>query len=325
LPKTINLAVIGAGYWGTKLITEYSTLSNKRQDIRLHAIADSSSERLQNIGERFSLPTSMLKNDYNEIFDDPEVNGVHIATPNETHYEIAMKAIAAGKNVLLEKPMCLTSSDAFRLARYAEKNNVVLLIGYIFRFNNAIDKLKQMVERKEINGCRCVELRWVSAIPPPPGRDIIFDLAPHPIDILNHIFEEWPREVYVKGRSYARKKSGLEEVAFVAMDFPQDIIVSLTLSWIHHGPRQRKIFIVTENGAVKAEAVEQTITLYKNGQTKEISIQRNNTIEDEITHFIDRIRDNVPPLNSSLVGVMNVKVLEAMRKSLQEGKATSVI
>jgi UDP-N-acetylglucosamine 3-dehydrogenase len=325
LPKTINLAVVGAGYWGTKLITEYSALSNKRRDVNLHAIADSSSERLQNIGERFSLPTSMLKTDYNEIFDDPEVNGVHIATPNETHYEIAMKAIAAGKNVLLEKPMCLTSSDAFRLARYAEKNNVVLLIGYIFRFNNAIDKLKQMVERKEINSCRCVELRWVSAIPPPPGRDIIFDLAPHPIDILNHIFEEWPREVYVKGRSYARKKSGLEEVAFVAMDFPQDIIVSLTLSWIHHGPRQRKIFIVTENGAVKAEAVEQTITLYKNGQTKEISIQRNNTIEDEINHFINRIRDNVPPLNSSLVGVMNVKVLEAMRKSLQEDKAMSVI
>jgi UDP-N-acetylglucosamine 3-dehydrogenase len=325
LPKTINLAVIGAGYWGTKLITEYSALSSKRRDVNLHAIADSSSERLQSIGRRFSLPTSMLKNDYNEIFDDPEVNGVHIATPNETHYEIAMKAIAAGKNVLLEKPMCLTSSDAFRLARYAEKNNVVLLIGYIFRFNNAVDRLKQMVERNEINGCRCVELRWVSAIPPPPGRDIIFDLAPHPIDILNHIFEEWPREVYVKGRSYARKKSGLEEVAFVAMDFPQDIIVSLTLSWIHHGPRQRKIFIVTENGAVKAEAVEQTITLYKNGQTKEIPLQRNNTIEDEINHFINCIRDNVPPLNSSLVGVMNVKVLEAMRKSLQEGKATSVI
>jgi predicted dehydrogenase len=325
LSKTLNLAVIGAGYWGAKLIAEYSALSNKGYDVRLHAIADNSSERLQNIGKRFSLPSSILKNDYNEVFDDPEIDGVHIATPNETHYEIAMKAIAAGKNVLLEKPMCLTSSDAFKLARYAEKSNVVLLIGYIFRFNNAIDKLKQMVERKEIDGCRCVELRWVSAMPPPPGRDIIFDLAPHPIDILNHIFEEWPSEVYVKGRSYDRKKSGLEEVAFVAMDFPLDIIVSLTLSWIHHGPRERTIFMITENGAIKTEAVEQTITLYENGQTKEIPLQRNNTIEGEITHFIDRIRDNVPPLNSSLVGVMNVKVLEAMSKSLQENKATSVI
>ena len=325
MPKTLNLAVIGAGYWGAKLIAEYLALSNKRYDVRLHAIADNSSERLQNIGKHFSLPSSILKNDYNEVFDDPAIDGVHIATPNETHYEIAMKAIAAGKNVLLEKPMCLTSSDAFKLARYAEKNNVVLLIGYIFRFNNAIDKLKQMVERKEIDGCRCVELRWVSAMPPPPGRDIIFDLAPHPIDILNHIFEEWPREVYVKGRSYDRKKSGLEEVAFVTMDFPRDIIVSLTLSWIHHGPRQRTILMITENGAVKTEAVEQTITLYENGQTKEIPLQRNNTIEGEITHFIDRIRDNVPPLNSSLVGVMNVRVLEAMRKSLQEDRATSVI
>jgi predicted dehydrogenase len=267
----------------------------------------------------------MLKNEYKEILEDPEVNGVHIATPNQTHYEVAMKAIEAGKNVLLEKPMCLTSSDAFRLARYAEKSNVVLLIGHIFRFNNAINRLKQMIEKKEINGCRCVELRWTSLMPPPPGRDIIFDLAPHPIDILNHLFEEWPSEVYVKGRSFERRRAGLEEVIYAAVDFPKDILASLTLSWIHHGPRQRTIYLENEKNAVKVEAVEQTITFYEGGRTTEIPVQQNNTIEDEINHFVNRIRDNIPPINSSLTGVMNVKVLEAMNKSLHEDEATSVI
>jgi len=321
----INLAVIGVGYWGTKLIGEYLALSKKRQDVRLLAVADVSNERLLRVSKNFSLPNSMLKKDYNEIFNDPEITGVHIATPNETHHEIATKAIAAGKHVLLEKPMCLSSGDAFRLARYAEKNSSILLIGHIFRFNNGINKVKELVEKKEINGIRCVELRWASFMPPPSGRDIILDLAPHPIDILNHIFEELPTQVYVNARSYERKKVGLEEVAFATLDFPGDIIASVTLSWIHHGPRQRTVTIVSKRNTIKMEAVEQTITVYENGQAREISIERNNTIESEINHFIERIKNDDPPINSALTGAMNVTVLEAMRKSLQGDRVTSII
>jgi len=88
LSKRINIAVIGAGYWGTKLVNEYLALSKKRQDLKLQAIADKSSESLRNIRERFSLPDSMLKKDYDKILEDPKIAGVHIATPNETHYEI---------------------------------------------------------------------------------------------------------------------------------------------------------------------------------------------------------------------------------------------
>ena len=321
----INLAVIGAGYWGTKLIGEYLALSKKRRDVRLVAVTDVSPERLLQISKSFSLPNSMLKKDYNEILNDPEIIGVHIVTPNETHYEIATKAIAAGKHVLLEKPMCLSSGNAFRLARYAEKNNSVLLIGHIFRFSNAINKVKELVEKKEIDGVGCAELRWTSYLPPPPGRDIIFDLAPHPVDILNHVFEEWPTHVYVNAHSYERKKVGLEEVAFATLDFPDDIIASVVLSWIHHGPRQRTVTIVSKKNTIKIEAVEQAIMVYENGRVSEISIERNNTIESEISHFVERIKNNDAPINSALTGAMNVTVLEAMRKSLLEHRVTSII
>jgi predicted dehydrogenase len=73
------------------------------------------------------------------------------------------------------------------------------------------------------------------------------------------------------------------------------------------------------------EAVEQTIIVYENGQTREISIERNNTIESEINHFVDRIKNNDPPINSALTGAINVTVLEAMRKSLQEGRVMPII
>jgi len=321
----INIAVIGAGYWGTKLIGEYLALSKKRKDVRLDAVADASPEELCRISKTLSLPNSMLKRDYCEILEDPETTAIHIATPNETHYEIAMKAIAAGKHVLLEKPMALSSGDAFKLARCAEKHNSVLLIGHIFRFNNAINKIKELVEKKEIDGTRCVEMRWTSLMPPPVGRDIIFDLAPHPIDILNHIFEEWPTQVYVNAHSYVRKKIGMEEVAFATLNFPQDIVILIVLSWIHHGPIERTVSILTERNRIEIEAVNQRIKLYeKDSETGEIPINRNNTIESEIDHFVERIKSNDPPINSALTGIMNVSVMEAMRKSVRECKAVTV-
>ena len=325
LVKENGIAVVGAGYWGAKLVEEYLALSKKLKDLELRAVVDGSPEALISIGDKFSLPRSMLKRNIDEVLEDPAITGVHIATPNETHYSLAMKSIASGKNVLLEKPMCLVSSDAFRLARSAEKNNLVLLIGHIFRFNNAINKVKEMYEKGSISGVRCVEMKWTSAMSPPANRDILFDLAPHPIDILNHIFEEWPVQVYAKGYSYERKKVGQEEVAYLTLDFPDNIIASVALSWLHHGPRERTVNIIGENNAVRIEAVEQTIQVFEENNVQEIPINRNNTIESEITHFINCIKTNDPPINSALTGIMNVTVLEAMRRSINSSTAIKVI
>ena len=325
MSKTTNLAVIGAGYWGTKLIGEYYALSQKQQDVKLCAIADSSLKKLSDISQRWNFASAMLKKSYIEIIEDPKIDGVHIATPSETHYEIAKSAIDAGKHVLLEKPMCLKSSEAIRLARLAEKKNAVLLIGHIFRFNNAINKVKDMIEKGKLGETLYIELRWTAFLQPPPSRDIVFDLAPHPIDILNHLFEEWPSQVHLTARSYEHKKVGCEEVAFATLDFPRDIMALIELSWLQRGPRQRTLTIVNKNSTLKVEAVQQTITLHKNGQTKEIPIIPNNTIESEISHFIGRIKNNDPPINSALTGIMNVTILDAMRKSLQTGTVTSTM
>jgi predicted dehydrogenase len=321
----IDLAVIGAGYWGTKLVGEYLALSRKRKDVRLRAVADVSAERLSQISKTFSLSNSMLKEDYAKLLDDPKITGVHIATPYETHYDIAAAAVAAGKHVLLEKPMCLSSSDALRLARNAEKDNIVLLVGHIFRFNNAINKIKELVEKRQIRDIRCVELRWTTSMPPASNRDIILDLAPHPIDILNHVLEEWPIRVYVNAHGYTEHKVETNDVAFATLSLPQDVTALVILSWIHRGPRQRTMTIVSKDSTVKIEAVEQTIVIYQNGQTREIPIEPNNTIGSEIEHFVERIQNNDPPINSALTGIMNTTVLEAMRRSLQGDEVQSVV
>jgi predicted dehydrogenase len=309
----INIAVIGAGYWGTKVITEYAALAKKRTDVRLVGIADVSTERLSFLKNQLSPLNLTLETDYSRILEDPEITGVHIATSNETHYEIASKAIAAGKHVLLEKPMSLNYGEAFRLARTAEKQASVLLIGHIFRFNNAVNKIKELYEKGNISKPLYVQMTWSALLPPPSGREIIFDLAPHPIDILNHIFEEWPIQVYVKAVSCCRKKVGLEEVAFATFVYPDNMPVTVSLTWLHHAPRIRELTFTNKNSTTIVDVAEQKIAMYEEGHAQLIPVSPNNTIEAEINHFIDAIKNSDPPINSALTGAMNVTVLQAMR------------
>jgi UDP-N-acetylglucosamine 3-dehydrogenase len=320
----IKVAVIGSGYWGTKLIGEYLNFAKKTDELQLGAIADVSRERLLQIKGIYSLSDVKLETEYTKVLNDPTITGVHIAVSNEQHFEIASKAIALGKHVLLEKPMALNSVDAFKLVRQAEKNGSTLLIGHIFRFNNAVNKIKELIENKEISDPRYIELKWSSLLFPLPDRDVIFDLAPHPIDILNHIFEEWPTQVFAKGFSYDRQKVGREEIAFVTLSFPNDVLCSVCVSWIDHGPRERAMVLTNKSSSIKLDVVNQTIRVYEKGISKEMPIERNNTIEAEITHFFNAIRNNDPPINSGLTGAMNVTILQAVRQSLAENKAIPI-
>jgi UDP-N-acetylglucosamine 3-dehydrogenase len=314
--STIKVAVIGAGYWGEKLITEYLNLSAKMPNLQLECVADPSQERLLHVAKTFGLPPEKLRSEYIEVLHNPEVTAVHIATPNSTHYRIAAEALTEQKNVLLEKPMCLNSQDAFRLARLAETKGSVLLIGHIFRFNNAINKIREMIRDDKQDVIRYLKLKWTSFNPPPSGRDIIFDLAPHPIDILYHVLDLRPVGAFAEARSYVRGTKGLEEMAFLSLEFPSDIIATIELSWIDRGPKQRLVTVVTEGKTIESDAIEQRITVYGQNGSEELHIERNNTIESELQHFVNCIRRKDPPQNSALTGLMNLTTLEALRQSL---------
>ena len=311
----IGVAVVGVGYWGRKLVEEYLLLSKRRSDVELVAVADVSKERLMRISSEFGLPTSMLYADHHELLGDDRVDAVHIATPNETHFRIARDFLEAGKHVLLEKPMATSSREAFKLARMAEELDLVLLVGHIFRFNNALKKARDLIEEGAIGEPYYVELRWTARLEPLPKRDVIFDLAPHPIDIVNYLLDEWPSLVSAMAKSYVRKTAGLEEVAFISSELPDDIMAHISLSWLSTGPKIRNVQVVGSGGLIDVDALSQSLTLYRVGGCEKIEVRPNNTIESMISHFVDRIINGDPPCNSALIGAITVSVLEAIRES----------
>jgi UDP-N-acetylglucosamine 3-dehydrogenase len=312
----LRVGVIGAGYWGKKLIGEYLSLSRKRDDIQLTRIVDCDKERLANVAKEFNLPTDMFETDAPKVLNNDSIDAAHIAIPNETHFPICMAALAAGKHVLVEKPMALTMREAIKLARRAEEKCLVLNVSHIFRFNNAVTRASSLLADGIVGKILTLHLNWEDLVKPPPkDRDIVFDLCPHPVDILNCMLGEWPTRVRAVGRSFLRRETGKEEVVHSLLEFNSDVFATIDASWIYAGPKRRFIEVEGERGCLQVDALNQRITTYSQERSKEYHVETNNTIETMITHFLQHIREKETQENSALVGIMTVGVLAAMRQS----------
>ena len=323
--RKMNVAVIGAGYWGKKIVSEYAQLAKSNSGVSLHSVCDLSKENLALCELSFHVP--FVTEHHKEVIACPEIDAVHICTPNASHYEICKEALEAGKHVLVEKPMSLNSSEALRLVDLAHAKNRVLSVGHIFRFNKALEKVRSLVEDRFFGDLFWLKLQWTTLMPPMEGRDIITDLAPHPFDILNFLLGTWPMKITCKAKAYRREK--LEEIAYIIAEFKNNITANIELSWLTPG-KTREVSVMGSKRFVKIDCLTQEVTAFENGNFYNISIERNNTIEAELTHFLKCIQDNhaskteYSNKNGGLLGAKIVKLLEAARKSVEEERTELV-
>jgi UDP-N-acetylglucosamine 3-dehydrogenase len=331
LKDSVNVAVIGAGYWGKKVISEYLALAKDDPSTSLLRICDVQYQNLRHCGEVFQFPKDQLENSYKELLHSSDVDAVHICTPNETHYQICREALMAGKHVLLEKPMTLNSQQAFELMDLAKKDELVLQVGYIFRFNNALREVRKLIKDEFFGDLYYLRLQWTDFLQPTPDRDIIFDLGPHPVDILNFLLGTWPSKVVCKARAYTRET--LPEVAYATAEFDGKIMANVELSWLHP-KKERSVSIIGSERCATVDCLDQSVKIFENHGKDgfKIDLQKNNTIFAELKHFIEHVRgadqymNGVADqhVNGGPVGPMNVSVLENLRRSLMEDRTVKV-
>ena len=319
--EKVGIAVVGAGYWGTKLCHEYLYLS----DVSLRWVADISAGKLDVLKSQIDDDGVKFCTDYTEALKDSEVDAVHVAIPNHLHYEFARRALESGKHVLLEKPMTTSSREAFKLASLSEEKGLVLQVGHIFRFNNALRKVREIMSRGELGKILYSNLAWAMYMAPPDDRDIVFDLAPHPVDVLNYLLDEWPIGLSAIGNSCLRRIAGREDIAFINLEFPDHVLANVYVSWIDHGRKERSVQLVGEKASLECDALNQTVTISTHEEARhETQVQANNTIRDMQLHFIDRIRGRGPQFNSPLIGAATVQVLEAIVHSMKSRSSVSL-
>jgi predicted dehydrogenase len=319
LDDTFNVAVIGAGYWGKKVIGEYLQLARDDAKVGLSMVCDVKNENLAYCQKEYGIPEGKLSLSYEEAFNSGSVDAVHVCTPNETHHEICKQALLAGKHVLLEKPMAMRAKDAWELVGLAEHNHLILQVGHIFRFNNALRTVRDLVAQNYFGTLYYLKLQWTTLTSSPLGRDIIFDLGPHPIDILNYVLKRWPSKVTCKARAYRRKL--LEELAYFTLEFDADLIAHIELSWLQPG-KVRRLDVIGSERTATIDCLDQSVQVHENvdGEAFNLNIVRNNTILDEIAHFAQSVMNGENSRNPGDIGATNTALLEALKRSLEENK-----
>jgi len=309
--RHFDVAVLGVGYWGKKIVDEYNNIPG----VNVKAVSDQLDKNLEFCRDRYGVKN--LHHDYREVLEDSSIVALNVALPNSLHYRAAKDALEAGKHVLVEKPLALSSAEGKELVDLAEEMNLTLSVGHIYRFNNAMTEVRRLARSNFFGRTFFMNLMWMNLEPPYPDRDVIVDLAPHTFDIANFIFDAWPSKVSCTGRAYRRES--MEETAFISSEMPNGTMAHATISWLT--PRKiRQVEIVGENRSALIDAVSQEVTVYESGYTYRLGIERNNTIQTELVHFLQSIGDPLTETrNSGTIGVRTVEMIEAAKRSLAEG------
>lgn len=311
----IQVGVIGTGYWGRKIVDEFSNLPN----VKIEAISDISDENLKYCVDRFKIDRTLK--DYNQLLAIPDIKAVAIATPNELHYPICKAALEAGKHVLVEKPITLNSKQGWELVKIAEESNLTLSVGHIFRFNNAIAEAKRLIKQRFLGKLFLMDFAWLNLEKPFTDRNVIVDLAPHMFDMMNYLTDAWPIEISAVAALHRTK---VYETAHIHAMMADGTMATATLSWVVP-KKTRQVSLIGETRSMFIDAVGQEITVFESGYTYKLGFERNNTIKDELIHFIDSFgKPMAETKNSGVVGVRTVELIEAAESSIQSGKTVQV-
>jgi predicted dehydrogenase len=320
----LNVSVVGAGYWGKKVIRETLNVAQTTGQVNLYSVVDNSPTILEQCRKEFGPLNYRLS--YNDLLSDPSASAVHICSPNNTHFEVASRLLRSKKHVLVEKPLALSSREAGELVRLAETNRRVLSVGHVHRFNNGVKELKRVVDSGVLGDIYYLRFRWTGLLPVQNDRDVITDLGPHPFDICNNILGMWPTKISCRGRGY-RGGAG-DEVAFITAEHADGVNASIELSWLDL-EKHRDVTVVGSEAMARLDCLDQKLVLQRPDKTEPIMAVPSNTLQEEIIHFaecVDNNSESIPYANMSdgVLGAGVVRLLEASKRSLREERTVHV-
>lgn len=305
----IKIGVIGCGQWGPNHIRVFSQMANSQAAM----CADVDKNRLKAIKDLY--PHVATTADYKDILKSKDIDAVCVASPTATHYEFAKEALEQGKHVLCEKPLSLEPEECRKLKELAGKKKKVLMVGHVFLFNTGVNKLKEYLKAGELGRIYYAYSIRTNLGPFRYDVNALWDLAPHDISIFNYLFDSSPVTVSARGQKSLGTK--LEDLGFVTLEYPENIMVNVHVSWID--PRKvRQITIVGDKkmvvwddldnmGPVKlfdkhVEKMEKYYATY--GEFKLLTREGDMTIpkilpseplKNQAKYFLDCIENNAQP------------------------------
>jgi len=256
--KTLVVAQLGCGYWGPNLLRNFSLLPS----CWVKYVVDASSERRSFVDANFPRTSAIASPKV--VFDDPEVQGVIIATPAATHFELAREALLAGKHVFVEKPLASTVAEVNELARVAEERKLVVMAGHTFIYNAAVIYIKKLIDAGELG-----EIRYVYSQRLNLGRirsdiDALWNFAPHDISIIQYWLGD-PNPVSVSRQGMDYMQDGVDDVVFLNIVYPRKIMANIHVSWLDPQKVRKMIVVGSRKMVVYDDVADDKIAIYDKG------------------------------------------------------------
>ena len=318
-----KIALVGCGYWGKNLCRNFHNLG------ALHAVVDAT-EKGQATARSIA-PNALITDNLEYILGDKQVQGIALATPAETHVDLAIQAISAGKDVFVEKPMALSISDAETMQKVANETDRILMVGHLLEYHPAILKLRELIDSGELGKINYVYSNRLNFGKVRTEENALWSFAPHDVAVILRLLGQSPIQVSASGGAYLTK--GIADVTVSNLRFADNSRAHIFVSWLHPFKEQRLVVVgdkkmgifndvnpFGEKLCVYPQSVEfkGRIPLLKKEDAEFIMHADTEPLHEECAHFLDCIITRNAPLTDASSGVEVLKVLHACQSSIEQ-------
>lgn len=325
----MNFGVIGYGYWGPNIVRNLASLDGSRV-VGIAEVSPNARARAQK-----AYPAVRVVAEASELIKATDIDAIAVVSPVWTHYELTKAALENGKHVFVEKPFTSNTAQAEELINLAAKKNLKIMVDHTFLFTGAVRKISQMIEEGSLGKLYYYDSTRVNLGLFQHDINVLWDLAPHDLSIMDHVLKGSPEAVVATGQGHL---NGHEDVAYMTVYFPEQVIAHINVNWLSPvkvrttliGGEKRMLvwndleadekLKVYDKGVkiTSREGVYDLLVSYRSGDMWAPQLEQVEALRQELTYFVDCISTGQEPFNNGCAGLRVVKMLEAASESMSK-------
>lgn len=327
--NVVRFGVIGYGYWGPNVVRNLDRLDQ----VDVLGVCDLNASARERAQKAF--PHLEISADPAALLSSPEIDAIAVVTPVWTHYELAKAALENGKHVFVEKPFTSNSAQAQELIELAARKNLKIMVDHTFLFTGAVRKIRQLLDEDALGKLYYYDSTRVNLGLFQHDVNVIWDLAPHDLSIMDHLIQDRPEAIVATGQTHL---NGHEDIAFITLYFPNKVIAHINVNWLSPVKvrttligGEKKMLVWNDQAAdeqVKVydkgvtvssrEGVYNLLVNYRSGDMWAPRLERAEALTHELNYFVECVTNDRTPMNDGQAGLRVVKMLEAATRSIRE-------
>ena len=254
----VKVAQLGVGYWGPNLLRNLSS----NYDCIVKAVVDLSKERQEFVKKTY--PGIYVTDELDSVIHNPDIDAVVIATPVKSHYDITIRALNAGKHVLVEKPMATKMDQVREIGQLAKEKGLVAMVGHTFLYNSAVRYIKNIIDSGELGNIRYIYSQRLNLGRIRDDVDALWNLAPHDISIIQYWLNN-PEPIKIKKFGMDYVQNGIDDVTFMNITYPNNIMAHLHVSWLDPHKTRKMTIVGSKKMIVYDDISENKVMIYDKG------------------------------------------------------------